>query len=136
MTPGRLLLLLAAVVVACAHARASPLDADSCTMLEVEQALLKLAGVERDMAKGPEWAKANLATQSVREIRRFIEVQEQLLFRCRETSPEAGKKTEAPVAAKKKRGRGKKAATRPARRPASRRTRQGPAKPKAKAAAK
>jgi hypothetical protein len=38
------------------------------------------------MAKGPEWAKANLIPEKLERIRRFIEVEGQLLFRCRQKS--------------------------------------------------
>ena len=34
------------------------------------------------MAKGAGWAKANLAPDKLQEVRRLIEVDEQLLFRC------------------------------------------------------
>ena len=34
------------------------------------------------MAKGPAWAKANLPPDKLQEVRRLIEVDEQLLFRC------------------------------------------------------
>jgi len=83
MTPGRLLLLLAVLVAAFAQARASPLDADTCTKLKSEHSQLELAGIEADLAKGPEWAKVNLASEKIEQIRRFIELEEQLLFRCR-----------------------------------------------------
>ena len=36
----------------------------------------------RQLAKGPEWAKANLPPDKLEQIRRLIEVDEQLLFRC------------------------------------------------------
>ena len=34
------------------------------------------------MAKGPEWAKANLGPEKLQQVQRLIEVEEQLLFRC------------------------------------------------------
>src|SRR5205814_1292367 len=34
------------------------------------------------MGKGPEWAKVNLAPEKLEQIRRLIELDEQLLFRC------------------------------------------------------
>lgn len=74
---------LAALVVALAQARASPLDADSCAKLQLEQTALEQAGVEADMAKGPDWASANLPPRRIDQILRFIEVQELLLFRCK-----------------------------------------------------
>jgi hypothetical protein len=86
MSTGRILLLLAAFAAALAAARASPLDADSCSKLLNEHGELESAGVEADMAKGPAWARANLGLEKMERIRRFIEVTEQLVFRCRQKS--------------------------------------------------
>jgi len=86
MTTGRILLFLAALAALLAGARASPLDAESCTKLLNEHGELEGAGVEADMAKGAEWAKANLGLEKLQRIRRFIEVTEQLVFRCRQKS--------------------------------------------------
>jgi hypothetical protein len=86
MTTGRILLLLAALAALMAGARASPLDAESCARLLSEHGELEGAGVEADMAKGPEWARANLGLEKLERIRRFIEVTEQLVFRCRQKS--------------------------------------------------
>jgi len=86
MTSSRLVFFLAAAVVAFAQARAAPLDADTCAKLRSEHSQLELAGVEKDLEKGPEWAKANLAADKLDRIRRFIELEEQLLFRCRDKS--------------------------------------------------
>jgi hypothetical protein len=89
MTSGRSffvlagLIALAGLVAARAPARATPLDADTCAKLQGEQERLENVGVEKDMAKGPVWAKANLAPEKLDLVRRFIEIEEQLLFRCR-----------------------------------------------------
>jgi hypothetical protein len=86
MTKGRILLLLAALAAALPQARAAQLDAESCEKLLNEHGELERAGVEADMAKGPDWAKANLAAEKLARIRRFIDVEAQLLFRCRQRS--------------------------------------------------
>jgi hypothetical protein len=86
MTVGRTVLLFAVLAAAPILARASPLDADACTKLLEEHGQLEQAGVEADMAKGPEWAKANLVPDKLARIRRFIEIEGQLLFRCRQKS--------------------------------------------------
>lgn len=86
MTLGRILLLLALLAAALVQARAAPLDAESCAKLMNEHGQLEQAGVEADMAKGPEWGKANLLPEKLDRIRRFIEIEEQLLFRCRQKS--------------------------------------------------
>jgi outer membrane biosynthesis protein TonB len=83
------LLLLAAVLgtgAALSQARAAPLDAETCTKLMIEQGALEKAGVEQDMAKGVEWAKANLGLEKLGQVRRFIELEEQIVFRCRSKS--------------------------------------------------
>ena len=86
MTLGRILLLLPLLAAALVQARAAPLDAESCAKLMNEHGQLEQAGVEADMAKGPEWGKANLLPEKLDRIRRFIEIEEQLLFRCRQKS--------------------------------------------------
>jgi hypothetical protein len=86
MTTGRLPLSLFAVLVALVPARATPLDKDTCLKLKTEQEQLENAGVERDMEKGPAWAKANLAPEKLTQVKRFIELEEQILFRCRAKS--------------------------------------------------
>lgn len=82
MKRAALTCFLMAAVLACGGARATPLDAESCTKLKGEQAELEQAGVRGTMSKGPEWAKANLAADKLDQIKRLIEVDEQLLFRC------------------------------------------------------
>jgi hypothetical protein len=62
---------------------AEPLDKDSCARLAVERQSLVNMGVENTMAKGPEWAKANLSGANLDLIKRFLVVSEQIKFRCR-----------------------------------------------------
>jgi hypothetical protein len=86
MLPLRLPLVaatLAALAAALSEVRAAPLDAEACARLKVEQGQLEDAGVEKDMAKGAEWAKSNLGLEKLQRVQRFIEIEEQLLFRCR-----------------------------------------------------
>ncbi len=40
------------------------------------------AGIKSDMDRGPEWAKANLAQDRLKQIEHLISVEEQLSFRC------------------------------------------------------
>jgi hypothetical protein len=63
-------------------ANAASLDKETCDKLKVEQAQLEGTGVRGTMAKGPEWAKANLAADKLGEIKRLLELDELLLFRC------------------------------------------------------
>jgi hypothetical protein len=79
----RSIALLAATLLAHGYAvRAAPLDKDDCAKLKTEQGLLEQNGARGDMSRGPEWAKGNLASDKLEQIRRLIEVDEQLLFRC------------------------------------------------------
>jgi hypothetical protein len=61
---------------------AAPVDELTCEKLGEEQASLKAAGVEADIAKGYHWARDNLSQGDLNVIRRFIEVSEQIKFRC------------------------------------------------------
>lgn len=76
------LLVTGALIATSLHAWAAPLDAETCTRLKGEQAGLEKAGVRNSMDKGPQWAKANLAPERLVDIKRLIEIDEQLLFRC------------------------------------------------------
>lgn len=79
---ARLLFYVAAAGLLLAEAGAAPLDPESCNKLKGEQAQLEHAGARNSMAKGPQWAKANLGAEKLEQVRRLIEVDEQLLFRC------------------------------------------------------
>ncbi len=76
--------LLAATLIAFPPdaSEGAALDPESCARLKTEQETLDKAGLKDIAAKGPDWAKANLPAEKVNEIRRWIEVDEQLLFRC------------------------------------------------------
>ncbi|MFZ1105027.1 MAG: hypothetical protein WAN86_19615, partial [Hyphomicrobiaceae bacterium] len=89
MTSSQSLLLLVALLgvgAGLSQARASPLDADTCNKLTVEHGALEDAGVEQSLAKGPEWAKANLPPERIEQVRRFIELESLIQFRCRSKS--------------------------------------------------
>lgn len=78
-----------AVVAALAGATALPsqaarLDVADCKRLSEEQTTLRSSGVADDLAKGPDWAKDNLAPERLRQIERFLHVSEVLQFRCPE----------------------------------------------------
>jgi hypothetical protein len=84
MTWSRIVLFSAAVLLfASQHSRAAPLDADTCSKLDAERLQLEFAGVRGNVAKGPEWAKtAKLSAEALGQIRRLIDIDAQLLFRC------------------------------------------------------
>lgn len=85
MTRGGFALLVAtamAATLASGDVHAAPLDAQGCAKLKDERAVLEQAGVRGTMAKGPEWAKTNLPPDKLEQVRRLIDVDAQLTFRC------------------------------------------------------
>jgi hypothetical protein len=133
-----------------AGVRAEPLDAATCGQLKGEQVRMEQTGVRGNMEKGPVWAKSNLAADKLDQIRRLMDLDEQLLFRCssrnlvelppdadadpapakadEEGKDAASSKTDAAPAAQKKPATAKAAPAEQAKTPA--------AKPKPKEAAK
>ena len=61
---------------------AEPLGKEACEALVVEQQALITAGVKDDVAKGPVWGKANLNSGRLAQVGRYLDVEEQLSFRC------------------------------------------------------
>ena len=61
---------------------AEPLSKEACESLVGEQQALIAAGVKADFAKGAEWGKANLKPDRLTEVGRYLDVEEQLSFRC------------------------------------------------------
>jgi hypothetical protein len=82
MTRSGLSLVVAALLLQAPATHAAQLDKDSCTKLKVEQTQLEQGGTRGSLIRGPEWAKVNLAPEKLELVRRLIEVDEQLLFRC------------------------------------------------------
>src|SRR5262245_37441091 len=82
MTRSAFSLALAAVLLQAPASWATQLDKESCTKLKSEQVQLEKDGARSSLGKGPDWAKANLAPEKIEHVRRLIEVDEQLLFRC------------------------------------------------------
>lgn len=76
------LLLATLAILPGGPGHSASLDKDTCNRLKTEQDGLEKAGIRATMAKGPDWAKANLPPEKLAEIRRAIELDEQLLFRC------------------------------------------------------
>jgi hypothetical protein len=127
---------LAAVLLLLPAARSSPLDKEGCAQLKVEQGELERAGTRASMGRGPQWAKTNLEPAKLEQIKRLLEVDEQLLFRCggrslvnlpkdpdpdpaaREPGHKAAKAPQAPKVPKAQRQPKKEAAAAPAKEPA------------------
>jgi len=82
MPLARHALFAALILTGSSAAWAEALDKHACNVLKVELAGLLAVGVKDDMERGPKWAKANLTKEKLTSIRRLIEVEEQLEFRC------------------------------------------------------
>jgi hypothetical protein len=74
--------LLAAGLSGSSGLSADPLDKPACDRLQSEKQTLAVLGVDKEFAKGPDWAKANLAQSELNLLKRYIDVDEQLKFRC------------------------------------------------------
>jgi len=61
---------------------AVPLDAPACEQLQIQHDALRAEGAADDMARGPEWARANLSEDRLRRVGMLLEVEEKLNFRC------------------------------------------------------
>jgi hypothetical protein len=85
-------------------ALAAPLDQGACESLKIEYDKLIAGGTKTDMQQGPDWAKANLSVERLGQISRFIDLEEQLSFRC--PQPKVVKEQpDAPAGSKKKGGK-------------------------------
>lgn len=77
----------ASLLVSNPAVRAAPLDEQTCAQLKDEQAQLVKAGTKADLDRGADWAKTNLTPDRLRQIERYITVEEQILFRCPQPKP-------------------------------------------------
>ncbi len=74
--------MLALALAAMAPAAAVPLESAVCEQLQLQQDALRTDGAAADMARGPEWARANLTEERLRRIGLLLEIEEKLNFRC------------------------------------------------------
>ncbi|MFM9940351.1 MAG: hypothetical protein ACKVP7_12750 [Hyphomicrobiaceae bacterium] len=63
-------------------ALAEPLAKEDCEKFKVEQAALEKAGIKDVLQKGATWGRANLGADKLKQVERFIFLEEQLSFRC------------------------------------------------------
>ena len=82
----RRFLMFAAVVLGpgAAFAGQPRIDADTCTQLRLEHMKYVASGVVETFNKGPEWGKANLSQDKLRDLELFIQLDEQIKFGCRD----------------------------------------------------
>jgi len=63
--------------------QARPLKKEVCKALAAERTTLAKKDVIDALLKGPEWSRSNIPADAIQRIRRYLEVEEQLRFRCR-----------------------------------------------------
>jgi hypothetical protein len=61
---------------------AAPLEKPACDRLQAEKQTLIVLGVDKEFSKGPDWAKANLVQSELNLVKRYLDLEEQLKFRC------------------------------------------------------
>jgi hypothetical protein len=61
---------------------AAPLDKDSCAKLTQDMQNMKMLEVGKLMEKGPSWAASHLTSADLSLVRQYIDLDEQLKFRC------------------------------------------------------
>jgi hypothetical protein len=66
-----------------AIAIAEPLDKESCANLQIERKKLLTREMQAALEHGPDWVKDHLDDESIGKVRRFLSVEEQIVFRCR-----------------------------------------------------
>ena len=63
-------------------ALAAPLDKAACAKLTLDMQNMKMLEVDKLMEKGPAWAASNLSDADLSLVRQYIDLDEQLKFRC------------------------------------------------------
>jgi hypothetical protein len=71
-----------ALLCACGTARSEPFEKERCDALVEEHGKLVAGGVPEVVRKGPQWAAENASPERLAEARRFLALEEALLFRC------------------------------------------------------
>lgn len=66
-----------------AVAVAEPLDKQSCANLQNQRKQLFNADMQAALDQGPDWVKKHLTDEAIERVRRFLDVEEQIQFRCR-----------------------------------------------------
>lgn len=82
--PWTLVAVFSAMTVGAASTpvRAGMLDVESCRRHKSEYDTLGGSGIREMMAKGPDWAKANLTKERMEQVRRYLALEEDVRFRC------------------------------------------------------
>jgi hypothetical protein len=72
------------IVLACLPVKtiAAPLDKAACAKLAAEMQNMKALDIDKLMEKGPAWAASHLPPAELSLIRQYIDLDEQMRFRC------------------------------------------------------
>ena len=77
------LCVLAGLLTLCAHpSLASPLTDEKCEELMGHFVALKKSGIDVDMAPGPENARQRLGPDRLLDVKRYLDINAMILFRC------------------------------------------------------
>ena len=63
-------------------AASAPLDKDACAKLALDMQNMKMLEVDKLMENGPAWAASHLSAEDLSLVRQYIDLDEQLKFRC------------------------------------------------------
>ena len=64
-------------------AAAAPLDKESCLNLQNERKALLTREMQAALDHGPDWVKTHLNDEELERVRKFLLIEEQIVFRCR-----------------------------------------------------
>ncbi len=73
---------ISTLVALLAPAASAPLDKDACAKLALDMQNMKMLEVDKLMENGPAWAASHLSSDDLNLVRLYIELDEQLKFRC------------------------------------------------------
>ena len=76
------------------HVQAEPLDKDSCKQLQDEKKTLLTPNMQSALDHGPDWVKDHLDPMELEKVRRFLMVEEKIVFRCRNGGVDRPKATD------------------------------------------
>lgn len=75
-------LLLGTLVIPSMRADAAPLDKNGCAKLAQDLQNMKALDVDKLMENGPAWAANHLSSTDLDLVRQYIDLDEQMKFRC------------------------------------------------------
>ncbi len=75
-------LALGAAALVAASAKAAPLDKAACAKLAQDMQNMKALDVDKLMERGPAWAVSHLSPSDLGLVRQYIDLDEQMKFRC------------------------------------------------------